>query len=155
MHNWYLRANYCDSRIIAAACATRATSSSGVSIGVSYTKHFISPQMKISIGVRSGERGGHCTGPSLPIQGLGKTFVPVVLLQNLFLCVLSLPPLLYLLPVALWFALLTSQLPIHLRSSRSVEDSVFDPARGKVCSAFLFTFFKVSCIFIHDLMYVK
>ena len=73
MHSWYLRANDCVSRIIAAASATLVTSSSAVSIGVSYTKHFISPQIKISIGVRSGERGGHCTGPPLLIQRLGKT----------------------------------------------------------------------------------
>ena len=73
MHSWYLRANDCVSRIIAAASATRATSSSGVSIGVLYTKHFISPQVKKSIGVRSGEYGSHCTGPLLPIQRLGKT----------------------------------------------------------------------------------
>ena len=72
MYSWYLRANDCVSRIIAAASTTRATSSSGVSIGVSYTKHFISPQVKKSIGVTSGERGGHCTGPPLPIQWLGK-----------------------------------------------------------------------------------
>ena len=32
IHSWYLRANDCVSRIIAAASATRATSSSGVSI---------------------------------------------------------------------------------------------------------------------------
>ena len=73
MHSWYLRANDCVSRIIAAASATWATSSSVVSIGVSYTKHFISPQIKKSIGVRSGERGGHCTGIPFPIQRLGKT----------------------------------------------------------------------------------
>ena len=73
IHSWYLRANDCVSRIISAASAIRATSSSGVSIGVSYTKHFISPQIKKSVGVRSGERGGHCTGPPLPIQRLGKT----------------------------------------------------------------------------------
>ena len=66
-------ANDCLSRIIAAASSTRAASSSGVSIGVSYTKHFISSQIKKSIGERSGEGGGHCTGPSLPIQRLGKT----------------------------------------------------------------------------------
>ena len=30
------------------------------------------PQIKKSIGVRSGECGGHCTGPPLPIQRLGK-----------------------------------------------------------------------------------
>ena len=72
MHSWYLRANDCVSLIIAAASATWATSSSGVSIGVSYTKHFISPKIKKSIAVRSGERGGHCTGPPLPIQRLGK-----------------------------------------------------------------------------------
>ena len=73
MHSWYLRSNDCVWRIIAAASDTRATSSSGVSISVSYTKHFISPQIKKSIGVRSGEHGGHCTGPLLPIQRLGKT----------------------------------------------------------------------------------
>ena len=73
MHSWYLRGNDCVSRIIAAASATRATSSSEVSIGVLYTKHFISPQINKSIGVRSGERGGHCTGPLLAIQRLGKT----------------------------------------------------------------------------------
>ena len=69
MHSWYLRANDCVSIIIAAASATRATSS----IGVSYMKHFTSPKIKKSIGVRSGERGGHCTEPPLPIQQLGKT----------------------------------------------------------------------------------
>ena len=42
---------------------------------VSYTKHLISPQIKKSIGVRSGERGGHCTGLPLPIQRLGKTLL--------------------------------------------------------------------------------
>ena len=73
MHSCYLRANDCVSRIIAAASATRATSSSGVSIGVPYTKHFISSQIKKSIGVRSGERGGHCTETPLPIQRLVKT----------------------------------------------------------------------------------
>ena len=73
MHTWYLRVNDCVLRIIAAASATREASSSGMSIGVSYTKHFISPQMKKSIGVRSGERGGYCTGTPLPIQRLGKT----------------------------------------------------------------------------------
>ena len=31
------------------------------------------PPDKKSIGVRSGECGGHCTGPPLPIQRLGKT----------------------------------------------------------------------------------
>ena len=31
------------------------------------------PQIKKSIGVRSGEHGGHCTGPPLQIQRLGKT----------------------------------------------------------------------------------
>ena len=31
------------------------------------------PQIKKTIGVRSGERGGHCTEPPLPIQRLGKT----------------------------------------------------------------------------------
>ena len=73
MYSWYLRANDCVSRIIAAASATRATSSSGGSIDISYTKHFISPKIKKSIGVRSEERGGHCTGSPLPIQRLGKT----------------------------------------------------------------------------------
>ena len=73
MHSCYLCANDSVSRIIAAASATRATRSSGVSIGVSYTKHFISPQLKKSIGVRSGECGRHCTGPPLLIQQLGKT----------------------------------------------------------------------------------
>ena len=73
MQSWYLHANDCVSRIIAATSATQATSSSGVSISVLYTKHFISPHIKKSIGVRSGERGGHCSGPPLPIKRLEKT----------------------------------------------------------------------------------
>ena len=55
MYIWHLRANDSltrskhpgVSRIIPAASATRATSSSGVSIGVSYTKRFISPWKEI------------------------------------------------------------------------------------------------------------
>ena len=71
MHSWYLRADDCVSRIIAAAFVTRATSTSAVSIGVSYTKHFISPQIKKSIGVmatvldhpsQSNDWGKHCSG---------------------------------------------------------------------------------------------
>ena len=72
MHTWYLRVNDCVLRIIAAASATREASSSGMSIGVSYTKHFISPQMKKSIGVRSGERGGHLLDHSSQSNDWGK-----------------------------------------------------------------------------------
>ena len=65
---------YINAQLVSACkwlCLTNG--SSGVSIGASHTKHFISPQIKKSIGVRSGKRGGHCTGTPLPIQRLGKT----------------------------------------------------------------------------------
>ena len=67
MHSWYLRANDCVSRLITAASATRSV----YWCLVHQTLHL--PQIKKSAGVRSGERGGNCTGTPLPIQRLGKT----------------------------------------------------------------------------------
>ena len=74
MHSWYLRANDCVSRMIAAASATWATSSSGVSIGVSYTKHFISPPPDKEIHRSEiGRTWWPLYRTALPIQWLGKT----------------------------------------------------------------------------------
>ena len=50
----------------AASILPRSVSSSGT--GVSYTRLLICPHKKESRGIRSGEQGGHTTGPPLLIQ---------------------------------------------------------------------------------------